>query len=502
MKAETLEFADIEAERAVLSAILLDDTQADGTLALASNHIRVTIERRDDGVAVDGDFADHRHNFIFAAITIVHGRGDQIDAVSVTTELRRLNRWNSIGGAEYFSEIIDAVMTTRHVETHARIVRREADRRRVDLALAKARRALRASADPDAALVSTLDIIRRDAEGGSVRGGPKPIVDHCEANWKEIEARNSGAPMPKPITLGLDGLDRVTGGGFPGQVVVVAGVQGRGKTAWLAQMLKANGRRFNAEAERITRETGKATKPKRIAWWSLEMPGTELMWRHAGWDAQIPQPVLRGEGRLNQTQMDNLADSFNAMCSLPIDIDGESAPNVLDIRAWLYAHPNTKLAAVDWLGCLQPHPDAPRNAKPHELAAINMEVLSTTARQLGITIVVPNQFTQSANRGTEQTMHDMLGGAAVVNFASVILVMRPGDAMAGDDLPVSIRVEKSRMSSNVIVEAVFRRATGDFVERDRERESGAGIVRLPPAKAGATAQRWRDDEGLDETESA
>ncbi len=498
MKSETMEFADIEAERAVLSAVLLDDAQADGTLALASNHIRVTIERRDDGVAVDGDFADHRHNFIFAAMMIVHARGDQIDAVSVTTELRRLNRWNSIGGAEYFSEIIDAVMTTRHVETHARSVRREADRRRVDVALAKARRALRASANPDTALVSTLDIIRRDAEGGSVRGGPKPIVDHCEANWKEIEARNSGAPMPKPITLGLDGLDRVTGGGFPGQVVVVAGVQGRGKTAWLAQMLKANGRRFNAEAERVTRETGKTTKPKRIAWWSLEMPGTELMWRHAGWDAQIPQPVLRGEGRLNQTQMDNLADSFNAMCALPIDIDGESAPNVLDIRAWLYAHPNTKLAAVDWLGCLQPHPDAPRNAKPHELAAINMEVLSTTARQLGITIVVPNQFTQSANRGTEQTMHDMLGGAAVVNFASVILVMRPGDAMAGDDLPVSIRVEKSRMSSNVIVEAVFRRATGDFVERER----GAEIVRLPPAKAGSNDRPWRDDEGLDETESA
>jgi len=493
-----MEFADIEAERAVLSAVLLDDAQADGTLALASNHIRVTIERRDDGVAVDGDFADHRHNFIFAAMMIVHARGDQIDAVSVTTELRRLNRWNSIGGAEYFSEIIDAVMTTRHVETHARSVRREADRRRVDVALAKARRALRASANPDTALVSTLDIIRRDAEGGSVRGGPKPIVDHCEANWKEIEARNSGAPMPKPITLGLDGLDRVTGGGFPGQVVVVAGVQGRGKTAWLAQMLKANGRRFNAEAERVTRETGKTTKPKRIAWWSLEMPGTELMWRHAGWDAQIPQPVLRGEGRLNQTQMDNLADSFNAMCALPIDIDGESAPNVLDIRAWLYAHPNTKLAAVDWLGCLQPHPDAPRNAKPHELAAINMEVLSTTARQLGITIVVPNQFTQSANRGTEQTMHDMLGGAAVVNFASVILVMRPGDAMAGDDLPVSIRVEKSRMSSNVVVEAVFRRATGDFVERER----GAEIVRLPPAKAGSNDRPWRDDEGLDETESA
>lgn len=493
MRSDDADFTDPPAERGVLSAILLDERQARGTYALAAQYIRVTAERRDDGgVAIDGDFGDPRNNLIFAAMGELSRRGEAIDAQTVGAELRMMGRWNAVG-AQYLGDVIDEVITTSSVEAHARIVRREADRRRVDLALARARRTLRASRDPDAALAATLDVVRGGIEGGSVRGGPRPLADYIEANWKELEDRARGV-APQPLTLGLGALDRATGGAFPGQVVVVAGVQGRGKTAWLAQMLKANARRFVAEAAAERAAGDGNARPKRVAWWSLEMPGSELVWRHGGWDAGIPQAVLRS-GKLNQDEMNSLADSFNAMHALPVDLDGESAVNVLDIRAWLYAHPDTKLAAVDWLGCLQPHPNAPKGAKAHEHAAMNMEVLAATARQLGITIVVPNQFTQEANRGASQSMHDMLGGAAVVNFASIIAVMRPGDAMEGDDLPVSIRVEKSRLSGNALVEAVFCRRTGEFVERE-EYEHRHGITRdydnvaqLPPAKAGRRGPR-------------
>lgn len=463
MRSDDADFTDPAAERAVLSAILLDERQARGTYALVAQVLRVRIERRDDGVIIDGDFADPRHNLIFAAIGELSRRGEVIDARTVGTELRLMGRWNAVG-VQYLSEVIDEVITTSGAEAHARIVRREADRRRVDLALARARRTLRSSNDPDAALAATLDLVRSGVEAGSVRGGPKPLAAYVEANWQELEDRSLGTG-PAPMTLGLDALDRATGGGFPGQVITVAGVQGRGKTAWLAQMLKANARRFLVEAEEERAAGNEKAKPKRVTWWSLEMPGSELVWRHGGWDAGIPQAVLRS-GKLSRDQMNSLGDSFNAMHALPIDLDGESAVNVLDIRAWLYAHPDTKLAAIDWLGCLQPHPDAPRNAKPHEHAELNIKTLAMTARQLGITIVVPNQFTQDANRGTTQSMHDMLGGAAVVNYSSIIAVMRPGDAMEGEDLPVSIRVEKSRLSGNALVEAVFCRGTGEFVERE------------------------------------
>lgn len=492
MRSDDADFTDPAAERAVLSAILFDERQARGTYALAAQVIRVRAERRDDGVIIDGDFADPRHNLIFAAMGELSRRGEEIDARTVGAELRMMGRWNAVGG-QYLGDVIDEVITTTGLEAHARIVRREADRRRVDLALARARRTLRGSRDPDAALALTLDEVRTGVEAGSVRGGPKPLAEYIEGNWQELEDRAKGS-APAPMTLGLGALDRATGGGFPGQVITVAGVQGRGKTAWLAQMLKANARRFVAEADAEIAAGNEKAKPKRVAWWSLEMPGSELVWRHGGWDAGIPQAVLRS-GKLSQDEMNSLGDSFNAMHALPIDLDGESAVNVLDIRAWLYAHPNTKLAAVDWLGCLMPHPDAPKSAKPHEHAELNIKTLAMTARQLGITIVVPNQFAQEANRGAQQSMHHMLGGAAVVNYSSIIAVMRPGDAMEGEDLPVSIRVEKSRLSGNTVVEAVFCRGTGEFVEREEYlrrhgmEETPSNVAQLPPVKTGRGGPR-------------
>lgn len=451
-----MEFADLEAERSLLSAILLDDNQARGSFALASLYVRTRADTRDDGaVIVSGDFADQRHNEIFSAMAEVIRSHMHLDAVSLGQVLKARDRWNSCGGA-YLAEIIDATYTTAHVETHARIVRREADRRRALETLNATRAKLRSVEDPDVALTEALETMRGHVAGVSRRGGPQHIFDACVRVAHHIEEARQGR-APRPLSLALPSLDRITGGMFPGQVVVVAGVQGRGKTSWLKQVIEATGATFNEEARR----EGRA--PHRIAWWSLEMPSDEIVWRHAGLWAKLPQDRLR-TGHMSDTDLDTVHASFNALSSLPIDIDGESGPNVLDIRSYLFAHPEVKLAAIDWLCCLQPHPSLPRGSKQHERAAMDMEVLAQTARQLGITIIVPNQFTQEANRGKEQTMHDMIGGAAVVNFASIILVMRPGDAMTGDDLPVKIRVEKSRMSGNAEVDAVFKRGAGKFVE--------------------------------------
>ena len=77
MRSADDEFSDPAAERAVLSAILLDERQSRGTYALAATVIRVQAERRDDGLAVDGDFADPRHNLIFAAMGELSRRGEE-----------------------------------------------------------------------------------------------------------------------------------------------------------------------------------------------------------------------------------------------------------------------------------------------------------------------------------------------------------------------------------------------------------------------------------------
>lgn len=461
-------FFDLDAERAVLGAVLLDDLSA-GTFARASSILSVKrVGGRDDpnGCTYEGDFSAPSHNVIFACMGEVLSRGEKLDVVTLANELRQARGengglLNAVGGVQYLGELTDHIPTTALIESHARIVRKAAELRRADEALVNARKALRGARDPDAAITSALDVMRRASDTeGSTRRGPRPLVEHCNAAWHDFEDRICGGG-PAPLTWGLSALDR-TIGGLPTGVVVIGGVQGRGKTAFVAQLLRANARRFLAEARAEQR------KPQNGTWWTLEMPSKEVIWRHAIWDSGVPQSVVRDRReRLSDDHIEALTNAFAGLADLPIYLDGESSPNVLDIRAWLFANPLTRIAVVDWLGCLQPHPDAPRRAAQHEHAEMNMKVLAATARQLGITIVVPNQFIQSANRGGEQRMHDMLGGASIINDATAILVMRPnGDAMDDDNLPISIRAEKVRNGPNGIVNVIFRRKQGLFVEVD------------------------------------
>lgn len=456
-------FADLRAERCALGCVLLDADQAEGSYARVSQ------------IAREEDFFEPRHGVIFRAMGAVLGRGEDLDVVSLCAELRAMDRLNVIGGAQYVGELTDDFLPVSHCETHARIVRREADRRRVDAAFVRARAALRSTQDPDAALTRALDVVRSDAEQGSVRGGPQPFAVHAVEAWERIERASRGDLCP--MLFGLAGLDRITGGFAAGQVVTIAGPQGAGKTALLAQILALNATRFTDFA------TARHEEVARIQWHSLEMGGAEMLLRHAAWDCGLSQQAIR-DGALSKDQLTAVGASFNARSRLPIDFDGSSDPTALDVRAHAYASPRTRIVAVDWLGLLAKHPDAPSQAKDHELVRASMRTLKALARQRDVAVIVLNQFTQEANRGGKPSMHDMLGGAAVVNDSDTILVMHVDKEIGGGAVPVTIRAEKTRSSRRGLIETMFFGDRGEFREVERVHSDPYAVGGWPQQAAG------------------
>jgi replicative DNA helicase len=443
-------FADHAVERAVLGAVLLAGDR--GTYARAAE------------CASADDFDAPAHRMIWSAMGVVAARGDSLDVATVADELRRAERLNTVGGAQYLAELTDALPSPAFVETHAKIVRRLADCRRADIALARARRDLRTAVDPAEVLAKVSDSLR-DTAAKSQRartGGPRSMLLHALDAHQSIES--GSAPG---MSLGLAGLNRVTGGLFGGQVVVVAGVQGHGKTSWLTQAMRVNAEDF-----------AKAGKGDRIAWWSLEMSGREVLYRQVTWEHELAPGELRARGpkHIGKAEM-----TFERWGELPIDLDGDSCPTALDVRSYLYAHPEVKIACVDWLGLMAPHPDAPKGAKDFEHAALNTKTLKGVARTRDVAIVILNQFDQESNRKGAWGMHSMLGGAAVVNNADTILVMRPAETKdqkhTPTHLPLDIGIVKARAGRTGIVKAMFDKTRGVFIELtssdDEERYAAA-----------------------------
>src|SRR5438067_474334 len=97
---------DLEAERSVLGAVLLDHD------ALRSVKRFVAKE----------DFYHPRHALIFEAMQALDARGVPIDLVTLSAELRSRERLQAAGGVQYIGELTDAIATTAHVASHAQIV--------------------------------------------------------------------------------------------------------------------------------------------------------------------------------------------------------------------------------------------------------------------------------------------------------------------------------------------------------------------------------------------
>jgi hypothetical protein len=100
---------DIEAERAVLGGIMLDESRPNATFAKVSAIINA------------GDFFHAHHFQIFRAMTAMQDA--PIDLLTLTDALRRLGKLEAAGGAAYLAELIDGRQRVSNIEYYARIVK-------------------------------------------------------------------------------------------------------------------------------------------------------------------------------------------------------------------------------------------------------------------------------------------------------------------------------------------------------------------------------------------
>ena len=90
---------DIEAERSVLGALMLDKN---AVIKIAD---LITAE----------DFYQPSHSKIFDSIYELFNKNEPIDILSVTNKLKNKKQLNDIGGSTYLSELISGVPTATHI---------------------------------------------------------------------------------------------------------------------------------------------------------------------------------------------------------------------------------------------------------------------------------------------------------------------------------------------------------------------------------------------------
>ena len=384
---------DLDAERAVLGAILLDNT----ALGMA------------ESVCTAGDFYHPAHGVIFECIQALSTRREPIDVVTLASELRARERLNTVGGAQYLGELTDTIPTIAHVESHARIVADMAGvRRMIEVAHEIVARGYgergNAEAFLDFAAAKVFEVAQKRAKSNLV-----PLEQAIIEAFARIENVLENGLRISGLETGFRDLDTVTAGMHPGQLIIIAARPAMGKTSFILNIA------LNSAV----------SSGKPVLFFSLEMPRVELANRLMCAEARVDQGRLR-TNLLTQDDVTALTASANRLHSLPIYIDDSGDLTLLELRAKARRVRNERglsLIVIDYLQLMKSSRDKVES-REREISEISRG-LKSLAKELGVPIVALSQL----NRGCETRpgkdkrpmMSDLRESGAIEQDADVIM---------------------------------------------------------------------------------
>lgn len=355
---------NLEAERSVLSALLFDGK--------AIAEIADILEPR--------DFFREDHVHIYEAVLFLFKQGIPVDSIMLIDYLQSVKKLELAGGPTRISEIAQAAWSSASIKHYAKVVRDKAILRRTISALQlQLQLSKEAPENSEEFLRQTIECIGKAAAIGNQDS--MSASDAAVKALQEIKDLNEGRYFAG-IRTHLADLDACTRGGFrPGQMIILAGRPGSGKSALSLQWALSIG-----------------GTDKSVAFFSLEMSQEELNQRAISVLAGVSSSQFRAKG-LTDYDMDKVTDAAKDFGSKQITFDCNPRLNAHSLLAKaqrLRMDHKCDMIMVDYLQLMMGERKRGDN-REQEIAALSHE-MKLLARRLEIPVMMLCQL----NRGPEE----------------------------------------------------------------------------------------------------
>ena len=379
----------VEAERAVLGAILID-ASAIGDVATILKPI---------------DFYDPAHQAIFAARMDLYDRGQPGDFITISDQLSRLEQLDRVGGQEYLAALVNAVPTAAHVEHYARVVERCAIMRRlIDAAGGIARIGYQAPTDIDEALDQAeqqlFQVSQRRISQDFVR-----LKDVLDSYFDELDYLHEHRGELVGLPSGFHDLDQLTGGFHASDLIIIAGRPAVGKTSFALSIAKNVA--LNSKAP--------------VGVFSLEMSVEQVAQRLLSMQATIDSHRIRS-GLINEFEWSRISEAFGELSEAPLFIDDDANSTVLELRLKarrLKAEQDIKLVIVDYLQLMQ---GRSRENRVQEVSEISRG-LQSLARELDIPVIALSQLSRAVETRQDHRpiLSDLRESGSIEQDADIVM---------------------------------------------------------------------------------
>jgi replicative DNA helicase len=360
---------DIEAERSVLGALMLDKNAV----------IRVA-----DLISA-ADFYQPAHSKIYETILELYTKNEPIDILSVTSKLKHQKQLQEVGGSGYLTELINSVPSAAHVSHYAKIIRDKKVLR--DLIEASANITEKVFESPENSEV-LLDEIEQKIFSISQKSRPQnfiPLKDELKSAYERIEKLHQGERGMRGVATGFEELDNYLSGLQRSDLIILGARPSLGKTSLVLDIA-----RHAATKEGVP-----------VGVFSLEMSREQIVDRIIAAESQVSLWRLRTGRLTDDIEFEMIQEALDRLSKTPVFIDDTPSPNVLQIRSMarrLQAEHGLGLVIIDYVQLVQPRTTSENYVQQFTEISHGLKAL---ARELSIPVLAVSQL----SRGVEQREH-------------------------------------------------------------------------------------------------
>ena len=378
-----------ELERAVLGALILEPEY----LSDVAEIIEISA------------FVNADNSKIYGVMLSMLERGEKIDLCTLSQRPELKNR----GMTRYLAELTSAIGSGVNVLDHAQQLRDTETRRR--MCLFGYELAARAVSDPYGVVDWATTEITAIADRAVRPGDITPLSDVVRATLDDLERRQQARQAGECIGIptGLQRLDALTGGWRGGQLVVLAGRPGTGKSATMLHFART------AAASGIP-----------VCVFSLEMPAGQLAGRMLVGGSGVNSGAFR-TGDIDSRGWIQLEQAGTELSAMPVYLTDRANVTIGAARSQckaMHRHGKCGMVVIDYLQLLDTTSRNTNSTREREIAAASRSA-KLLAKELDVPVILLSQLSRKVEERADKTplLSDLRESGAIEQDADIVLFL-------------------------------------------------------------------------------
>ena len=377
---------DLEAEAAVLGGLI----RAPDKIKDVVNILKIS------------DFSLPKHQIIYEEMLNIFNDGKIIDVIILADYLKKKQKYNEVGGKEYFLHLFEAVPSAQNITVHAYILKKKSFFRNLIVLFDKAsEKCYNEEHDISEFILEELYKIISQSGQNKIHN----LSELLKLNFSTLSQMVENKQKFKGISTGYTKLDELLSGLIGGNLYFIAGRPAMGKTSF---------------AINIAQSVALKEK-KNVLIFSLEMSKEELTNRIISSEALISSENIR-KGSISKDDFNSFIEIISPLSSASIYIDDNADLSVLELKSkakQLKIEKGIDLIVIDYLQLMSGLKSDNRLMEITNITR-NLKIL---AKELDIPIICISQLSRENEKRNNRRpiLSDLRDSGSIEQDADVVI---------------------------------------------------------------------------------